>query len=149
MGPLQTQHFRRVESVVQSKFKKPRLQPSCNLEYGPEIVAVADGSPEPARTSLKRLERWMKPMNSEKGELTKLFLLSTHAGHTTLVELSPRHPAQKAGTSPQPVPAATQWNCCVHDSWKAKGDLDAKLSKGLNMFLTAYWGKTGRNWENW
>ena len=145
MGPLQTQHFRRVESVVQSKEKKPPLQ----VEYDPDITEVKDGSPEPALEALKRLGRWMttESVNGEpnaQSQPMKLLLLSTHAMHTTLVELSPQHPAQKAGTSPLPVHAATKWNCCVHDSLKAKGELDADLSKGLNTFLTEYWGKTGR-----
>ncbi len=126
MGPLQTEHFRRVESVVQSKIQargirgprqeEQRLQPPCTVDYDSDIAEVKDGSPESALKALERLVRWMTTMKSVKGEPVKLLLLSTHAGHTTLVELSPRHPAQTAGTSPQPGPASTHWNCCAHDS---------------------------------
>jgi hypothetical protein len=90
MGPLQTQHFRRVESVVQSKEKKPPLQ----VEYDPDITEVKDGSPEPALEALKRLGRWMttESVNGEpnaQSQPMKLLLLSTHAMHTTLVTAAP------------------------------------------------------------
>ena len=136
LGVLNTQGLRNlvVESTMGAAKKKQRQA------LDPAIIGAYDGE---KATPEQKLWMWCRPLTADKAEskaaipkllefldAKQLLLLSTHAGHTTLVQLSSQvGDAEPANSWPR------QWEVCIYDSLNPHPKLDGPLQKGVTLFL--------------
>jgi hypothetical protein len=148
MGPLHTGEFR---SAVRPPTSRQKKRKAAEFDPDPAILEVRDGPAESCEDALIRLHSLVMGRASGMGSAvvpSKLLLFSTHAEHTTLVELfSAVLGAQQTADTvlrPRAAPTSTDyWSICVHDSLNSNTELDGRLLRGLGKYLSVYGGKTG------
>ena len=147
MGPLQTEEFRGAVRPPKATSESKKRKAGEIGQIDPEILAMREGTAESCEDALRRLHSLVTCRAGLACGMglalvpSKLLLFSTHAKHTTLVELWCSE--QTADKARQLSAATTEWSICVHDSLESKSKLDSLLQDGLNQYLSEYGNKTG------